>query len=230
MRRIFVFGSNRQGLHGKGSALEAKKHYGAINGQAEGLQGNSYAIITKELRDDHKPVTLKEIKDGVKRFLKFAKQHPELTFDVQAIGCGLAGRTPKQVAPMFWGHSSNVKLPKPFIKWCRKLEDRFYRAWKVSFPDLPKPVRQYKFHSKRKWRFDFAWPEFKIAVEIQGGSFTFGGHNRGFSQSRDFEKHNAATILGWKVLYFNTKMINLVDTGMVYNCVETTAELLLGEQ
>jgi hypothetical protein len=55
---IFVFGSNRQGRHGKGSALTARNKFGAIYGQSEGLQGQSYAIITKELRKEYQPVSL----------------------------------------------------------------------------------------------------------------------------------------------------------------------------
>ena len=61
MKEIFVFGSNREGRHGKGAALFAYKNYGAIYGQAEGRQGNSYAIITKELKKDQPPVTISEI-------------------------------------------------------------------------------------------------------------------------------------------------------------------------
>ncbi len=64
-RQIFVFGSNRQGRHGKGSALEAVRRHGAVYGQPDGLQGNSYGIVTKELRRDRAPVTLDEIRIGV---------------------------------------------------------------------------------------------------------------------------------------------------------------------
>ena len=108
--RVFVFGSNRQGRHGKGAALAAVRHHGACYGQAEGLQGQSYAIVTKELRVDQPTVTLEEVAAGVARFLRFAAEHPELTFNVTAIGCGLAGFTPEQIKPLFVGHTSNVLL------------------------------------------------------------------------------------------------------------------------
>ena len=111
---IFVFGSNRQGRHGAGAALEAHKSYGAVYGQAEGLQGNSYAIITKELRPHEKAVSLPEIYGGVIRFLVFAREHQELEFQVTPIGCGLAGFKPYHIAPMFFGATENVHLPEEF--------------------------------------------------------------------------------------------------------------------
>lgn len=115
MTDIFVFGSNRQGKHGAGAAKEAKQKYGAIYGRAEGRQGNSYAIVTKELRKDFPPVTLDEIRWGVIRFLGYARKHPEEKFEVTAIGTGLAGFKASQIAPFFSGAPDNVRLPKEFL-------------------------------------------------------------------------------------------------------------------
>lgn len=115
INQIFVFGSNTQGRHGKGAALEARLKYGAIYGQAEGLQGNSYAIVTKELRSYMPSITLRQVENGVRHFLEFADDHPELQFNVTPIGCGLAGFTPSQIAPLFAAATSNVILPKEFI-------------------------------------------------------------------------------------------------------------------
>lgn len=112
--RVFVFGSNREGRHGKGAALCARNHHGAIYGRASGLQGNSYAIVTKELRGHMPPVTLDEVKRGVDEFIAFAKDRPDWEFEVTAIGCGLAGFTPKQIATLFKGAPSNCKLPDLF--------------------------------------------------------------------------------------------------------------------
>jgi hypothetical protein len=114
MKPIFVFGSNRQGRHGKGAALHARLKHGAKYGQAEGLQGNSYAIITKELRKNFAPVTLAEIGVGVERFLKFARDNPHVNFIVSLIGCGLAGFTCDQIAPLFKQAPPNVTLPSEF--------------------------------------------------------------------------------------------------------------------
>lgn len=115
-RRIFVFGSNYTGQHGLGAALHALEQWGAVHGQAEGLQGDSYGIITKELRRGYPRVTLDIVKDGVEKFLKFAAEHDDMEFIVTPIGCGLAGFKVSQVAPLFKDRSKNVLLPDEFKK------------------------------------------------------------------------------------------------------------------
>jgi len=65
---------------------------------------------------------------------------------------------------------------------------------------LIEPVSEFRFAPPRKWRFDWAWPEWKLAVEIEGGAWVRGRHNRGKGFIGDLEKYNAATILGWAVL------------------------------
>lgn len=112
---VFVFGSNREGRHGAGAALHARRNCGAIYGQAEGRQGDSYAIITKELRRNYAPVSLTEVRAGVKRFIDYAPMPPAETFQVTPIGCGLAGFRIDQIAPLFVGRvPSNVVLPPEF--------------------------------------------------------------------------------------------------------------------
>lgn len=114
---IFVFGSNRQGRHGKGAALTARNKFGAIYGQSEGLQGQSYAIITKELRKEYQPVSLGEIKLGVDTFIQFAKDNKHLTFYVVELGCNLAYFTAEEIAPLFKSAMKlkNIYLPQRFI-------------------------------------------------------------------------------------------------------------------
>jgi len=73
---------------------------------------------------------------------------------------------------------------------------------------LSKPEREYVFAAPRKWRFDFAWPDKKIAVEVEGGVFVHGSHTRGESFTKDCEKYNAATLKGWKVLRYTPQMIS----------------------
>jgi hypothetical protein len=77
---------------------------------------------------------------------------------------------------------------------------------------LGKPEFEYRFHTTRKWRFDIAWPQSKIAIEVQGGIWSQGAHSRGAGQRRDMEKHNAATSLGWRVFYVEPKNLCLMDT------------------
>ena len=107
---IFVFGSNFQGAHMGGAARAAKEKFGAVWGIGEGLQGKSYAIPTMEGLDNLAP--------AVQRFTSFAHQHKELKFYVTAIGCGIAGYQPEQIAPMFLdaAYLRNVYLPVSFWK------------------------------------------------------------------------------------------------------------------
>ena len=112
-REIFVFGSNLAGRHGKGAALYARQHHGAIYGRGEGLQGNSYAIPTKDERIQ--TLSLDRITEHVVTFIEFALSRPDLTFRVTPIGCGLAGWRPEQIAPMFdFPCPRNVILPDEF--------------------------------------------------------------------------------------------------------------------
>lgn len=72
---------------------------------------------------------------------------------------------------------------------------------------LPKPQREFLFHKKRKWRFDLAWPDLLIAVEVEGGIWTGGRHVRGEGFEADCEKYNEAQLSGWMVLRFTPGMI-----------------------
>ena len=112
---IFVFGSNSQGAHMGGAARVALEKFGAVWGIGEGLQGKSYAIPTMEGLDNLAP--------AVRRFTSFANQHKELKFYVTAIGCGIAGYQPEQIAPMFLEAANlrNVYLPVSFWKVILKM-------------------------------------------------------------------------------------------------------------
>jgi len=114
MKKIFVFGSNTEGRHGAGAALHAMKNHGAKYGCPAGLQGNSYAIVTKNLAKGLKSIPLNEIEAKIKDFILMAKTQPQLQFYVSAIGCGLAGYKPEEIGPMFKGCPSNVELCKEF--------------------------------------------------------------------------------------------------------------------
>ncbi|MFA6359762.1 MAG: hypothetical protein WCX14_03510 [Dysgonamonadaceae bacterium] len=106
---IFVFGSNLQGSHGGGAAAIAANKFGAIWGQGVGLQGQSYGIPTM-----HGGIA--EIKPYVDEFIEFAKQNPNLNFLVTRIGCGIAGFTEEEMAPLFSeaANVENVYLPNTF--------------------------------------------------------------------------------------------------------------------
>lgn len=112
MIRIFVFGSNLAGIHGAGSALHAHRNFGAARGIGEGMTGRAYAIPTKD--HDLKTLPLEVIKKAVDRFIFFANEHPGWEFELVAIGCGLAGYKPEDIAPLFRKAPSNVYLPLEF--------------------------------------------------------------------------------------------------------------------
>lgn len=107
---IFVFGSNIHGMHMGGAARVAYNEFGAEWGNGEGLQGKSYALPTMEGEDNTRA--------AVKHFTDFAYDNPKLKFFVTPVGCGIAGYTPEQIAPMFESASNleNVYLPISFWK------------------------------------------------------------------------------------------------------------------
>lgn len=113
---IFVYGSNRASRHGKGAALLAVKKFGAIYGKV-GFAGQSYGISTK---DEHlRTLPLCEIAKEIQTFIEFVKSNNDKVFLVTQIGCGLAGYSPKDIAPLFFVDKvpENVYLPEAFIKY-----------------------------------------------------------------------------------------------------------------
>lgn len=111
---VFVFGSNESGRHGRGAAKQAKQ-WGARYGQAEGLQGKTYAIPTVNAAISGK-LPLSKIAKYVNRFITFARETPDTTYFVTEVGCGLAGWTAEDIAPLFVDAMSvtNIYLPKKF--------------------------------------------------------------------------------------------------------------------
>lgn len=100
------------GRHGKGAALYARNHYGAIYGQGVGIQGNSYAIPTKDERLRTLPLDV--IEEHVNDFIQYARRHPEMTFQLTPIGCGLAGYKYRDISPMFDDIPDNIIKPLEF--------------------------------------------------------------------------------------------------------------------
>lgn len=107
---IFVFGSNLAGRHGAGSAKHARLNYSAEYGVGVGRTGDSYAIPTKD--KNLNVLSISEIKPYVDDFIKYAEDHPELTFEVVKIGCGLSGYEEIEIAPLFKNCPKNCLLPR----------------------------------------------------------------------------------------------------------------------
>ena len=106
---IFVFGSNLAGMHGGGAARMARLYFGAVLGNGDGPQGQSYAIPTMQ-------GGVETIRPYVDKFIGYAKAHPEQTFLVTPIGCGIAGFTSDDIAPLFEKavDVENIHLPQSF--------------------------------------------------------------------------------------------------------------------
>lgn len=109
---VFCFGSNRRGIHGAGAALYARRHHGAVLGVGEGRTGDSYAIPTKAT--PYSTLALDEVAAHVETFKAYARKHPDLDFQVTAIGTGRAGFTPEQIGPLFADAPANCKLCPEF--------------------------------------------------------------------------------------------------------------------
>lgn len=112
---VFVFGSNKSGIHGKGAARKALDHFGAQWNKPEGLYGNSYAIPTKDFNVKD-TLDLQDIRMHVDLFIELARSRPDLTFYVTEIGCGYAGYEPNDIAPLFVEavELKNIYLPERF--------------------------------------------------------------------------------------------------------------------
>lgn len=99
------------------------------------------------------------------------------------------------------------------------LEAAFLAYWSMLAPGEPIPVK-HKFHPERKWELDFAWVYPKVAVEIEGGTWQGGRHNRPAGYAGDCRKYNAAALLGWTVLRYTSDMMENDPQSMVDNVKE----------
>lgn len=160
--QVFVFGSNTLGYHTGGASGTARKKFGAIWGQAEGLQGQCYAIPVdygKDVRNDI------EVKAAVDRFIAFAKEHTELFFFVTRVGCGIAGYHDEEMAQFFKDvlELKNVSLPKSFVEAMKgggvqyDLE-RFVKAQAVSYEMALREIRDGRKQGHWIW---YVFPQIK---------------------------------------------------------------------
>ena len=113
-------------------------------------------------------------------------------------------------------------LPKKPSKLPMKrhdLADSFMELWKRLGPPI-EPVREYRFHETRKWRFDVAFLAQRVAIELEGGVWTRGRHTRGSGFKGDIEKYNAAIFRGWRILRFTTNDLDLSPIQTIEKVVE----------
>ena len=119
INEVFVYGANTNAKHGLGAAKQAMK-FGAKYG-VNGYCGSTYGLITTDLKVSQRPsIPMSLLEDEVSKFISFAKDNTHLTFLVTEVGCGLAGFTVEEVAPLFkpvlLNSITNIRLPKRFVR------------------------------------------------------------------------------------------------------------------
>ena len=137
---VFVFGSNMAGQHAGGAARTAKEFFGAVEGVGRGWAGQSFAIPT--MNEHLQQMPLSQIQHYVDDFKIYAKNHPKMKYFLTSIGCGIAGYTVEEIAPMFKGIAHNVIFPasfRPFVekalpKLTQKLLHTIYRDSVIFTP------------------------------------------------------------------------------------------------
>jgi uncharacterized protein (UPF0128 family) len=87
---------------------------------------------------------------------------------------------------------------------------------------IPEPQKEYRFHDKRRWRFDYAWPKKKIAVEYEGATWSRGRHTRGKGYSNDCEKYSWAAVMGWTVIRITSDMLK---NGIAYDLMQQVKKI-----
>lgn len=141
---VFVFGSNESGIHGAGAARAAMK-FGAIYGLGFGKIGQTFAIPTKDWKINTLPLDV--IKFYVERFIEYTESYPQYTFLVTPIGCGLAGYTVEEIAPLFervWRYCAlyeNIILPKSFHDYFENEFQNFNSILNKTTKFSPNPTK-----------------------------------------------------------------------------------------
>ena len=201
--QIFVFGSNALGYHTGGASGTARKKFGAVWGQPEGLQGQSYAIPVdygKGVRKDA------EVKTAIDRFIDFAKAHNELFFFVTRVGCGIAGYHYEEIAPFFREalNMKNVCLPKSFVDALSKGKidydlERFVEAQNLVY-DMA--LQEIKDGQKRGHWIWFVFPQ------IKGLGHSYNSEFYGISGTKEAQAYLEYPLLGARLREISQAMLD----------------------
>lgn len=216
-KQIFVFGSNALGYHTGGASGTARKKFGAVWGQAEGLQGQSYAIPVDYGKDVRKDA---EVKAAIDRFLSFAKEQSDLFFMVTRVGCGVAGYNDAEMAQFFKSAMDlkNVSLPKSFVEALNGKEkeydlERFVKAQDSDGGTYSDALKEIKAGQKQgRW----AW---YIFPQVKGLGHSYNSEFYGI-----IDKDEAISYLNHPVL---GKRLREITTALL-NCGRTSAFNILG--
>lgn len=212
--QIFVFGSNSLGYHTGGASGTARKKFGAVWGQPEGLQGASYAIpvdFGKGIRKDN------EVKKSIERFLAFTKEHLELFFFVTRIGCGMGGYRDEEMAQFFKGalDLKNICLPKSFVDALDngKIEydlERYVDAQNMVYDIALQEIKN--GHKRGHWIW-FVFPQ------IKGLGHSYNSEYYGISGTKEAKAYLDHPILGARLREISQAMLD---------CANLSADDILG--
>lgn len=215
--QVFVFGSNILGYHTGGASRMARKKFGAVWGQAEGLQGQSYAIPVDYGKDVRNDV---EVKAAIERFIAFAKEHKELFFFVTRVGCGIAGYRDDEMAQFFQEaiEMKNVSLPKSFVDaLCENTPhfelERFIKAQDSGWATYHEALREIQEGYKRSHWIWYVFPQ------IKGLGHSYNSEFYGISSKEEAKAYFAHPILGLRLREI---------TRALMECNNPSAEGILG--
>ena len=213
-KQIFVFGSNALGYHTGGASGTARKKFGAVWGQAEGLQGQCYAIPVdygKNVRKDN------EVKAAVDRFIVFAKEHTDLFFLVTRVGCGIAGYHDEEIAQFFIDalELKNVSLPKSFVEALGGGDtnfnlERFVEAQKCDYDMALSEIKN--GHKQSPWIW-YVFPQ------IKGLGHSYNSEFYGISNKEEAKAYLEHPILGKRLREI---------TQAILDCEEKSADDIFG--
>ena len=205
-KQIFVFGSNALGYHTGGASGTARKKFGAVWGQAEGLQGQCYAIPVdygKNVRKDG------EVRAAVGRFITYAKEHPDLFFLVTRVGCGIAGYHDDEMAQFFIDalELKNVSLPKSFVEalggGVSYDLNRFLEAQQL---DYPLALKEIKDGLKRGHWIWYIFPQ------IKGLGHSYNSEFYGISSKEEAKAYLDHSVLGPRLREITQALLNCNKT------------------
>ena len=215
--QIFVFGSNTLGYHTGGASGTARKKFGAIWGQAEGLQGQCYAIPVdygKNIRKD------KEVKEAVERFIDFAKANPDLFFLVTRVGCGIAGYHDEEIAQFFVGalELKNVSLPKSFVDALGGGVTNYNLERFVEAQDSRWGSYEVALNEIRKGQKQGHWIWY-VFPQIKGLGHSYNSEFYGISSKEEAKAYLEHPVLGLRLREITQAFLN---------CANKTADEILG--
>ena len=204
--QIFVFGSNALGYHTGGASGTARKKFGAVWGQSEGLQGQSYAIPVDFGRGIRKDT---EVKASVEKFITFAKENEKLFFFVTRVGCGLGGYKDEEMAQFFKNalDVKNICLPKSFVDALKGGEvsfdlERFVQAQDYEMHTYADALNEIKEGHKQGHWIWYVFPQ------IKGLGHSYKSEFYGIASTEEAKAYLGHSVLGKRLRDITQAFLN----------------------